>query len=85
VLPADDRSTPGWTLPITAHVVTAHVVTSQVVLALPLFAVDRLPAYGSITTPVLVIGFADDVVMPPYLGAEWQTLFPTGSTAKSGA
>ena len=31
---------------------------------------DRLPAYKAITTPVLVIGFADDIVMPPHLGAE---------------
>lgn len=31
---------------------------------------DRLPAYRAITTPVLVIGFADDLVVPPHLGAE---------------
>jgi pimeloyl-ACP methyl ester carboxylesterase len=31
---------------------------------------DRLRAYRVITTPVLVIGFADDVVVPPHLGAE---------------
>ena len=31
---------------------------------------NRLPAYRSITTPVLVIGFADDVVVPPHLTKE---------------
>lgn len=31
---------------------------------------DRLPAYGAITKPVLVIGFSHDLVMPPHLGAE---------------
>ena len=31
---------------------------------------NRLPAYRAITAEVLVIGFADDVVLPPHLGAE---------------
>lgn len=39
---------------------------------------DRLPAYRSITTPVLVIGFADDLVMPPHLGAEVARALPNG-------
>ena len=39
---------------------------------------DRLPAYRAITTPVLVIGFADDVVMPPYLGVEVADALPNG-------
>ena len=39
---------------------------------------DRRPAYGSITTPVLVIGFADDLVMPPHLGAEVAAALPNG-------
>lgn len=39
---------------------------------------DRLPAYRSITTPVLVIGFADDLVMPPHLGAEVAQAIPNG-------
>ena len=39
---------------------------------------DRLPAYKAITTPVLVIGFADDVVMPPHLGAEVADALPNG-------
>jgi pimeloyl-ACP methyl ester carboxylesterase len=39
---------------------------------------DRLPAYRAITTPVLVIGFADDVVIPPHLGAEVADALPNG-------
>jgi pimeloyl-ACP methyl ester carboxylesterase len=31
---------------------------------------NRLPAYAAITTPALVIGFADDVVVPPHLAKE---------------
>ncbi|HEX2283798.1 MAG TPA: alpha/beta hydrolase [Mycobacterium sp.] len=31
---------------------------------------NRLPAYRSISAPTLVIGFADDVVLPPHLGRE---------------
>jgi pimeloyl-ACP methyl ester carboxylesterase len=39
---------------------------------------DRLPAYRAITTPVLVIGFANDVVMPPHLSAEVADALPNG-------
>lgn len=39
---------------------------------------DRLRVYKVITTPVLVIGFADDIVMPPRLGAEVANAFPNG-------
>ncbi|HET7742954.1 MAG TPA: alpha/beta hydrolase [Mycobacterium sp.] len=39
---------------------------------------DRLPAYASITTRVLVIGFSDDLVMPPHLGAEVAQALPNG-------
>ena len=39
---------------------------------------DRRPAYRTITTPVLVIGFADDLVMPPHLGAEVADALPRG-------
>jgi pimeloyl-ACP methyl ester carboxylesterase len=39
---------------------------------------NRLPAYGAITTPVLVIGFADDVVLPPHLSAEVAAALPNG-------
>lgn len=39
---------------------------------------DRLPAYRAITTPVLVIGFADDLVIPPHLGAEVAAALPNG-------
>jgi pimeloyl-ACP methyl ester carboxylesterase len=37
---------------------------------------NRLPAYRSITAPVLVIGFADDVVLPPHLSAEVAAALP---------
>ena len=39
---------------------------------------DRLPAYRSIRTPVLVIGFSDDLVMPPHLGDEVADALPNG-------
>ena len=37
---------------------------------------NRLPAYRSIAAPVLVIGFADDVVTPPHLGREVADALP---------
>jgi pimeloyl-ACP methyl ester carboxylesterase len=39
---------------------------------------NRLTAYRSITVPVLVIGFADDVVLPAHLGKEVADAIPTG-------
>ena len=39
---------------------------------------NRLPAYRSIAAPVLVIGFADDIVTPPYLGREVADAMPNG-------
>ncbi len=39
---------------------------------------NRLPAYRSITTPTLVIGFADDLLLPPYLGREVADAIPQG-------
>ena len=39
---------------------------------------NRLPAYRSITAPVLVIGFGDDVVLPPHLGREVAEALPNG-------
>ena len=39
---------------------------------------NRLPAYRSITVPTLVIGFADDVVLPPHLGREVADALPNG-------
>ena len=39
---------------------------------------DRLSAYRAIATPVLVIGFAHDLVMPPHLGAEVADALPNG-------
>ncbi|ART68123.1 bromoperoxidase [Mycobacterium dioxanotrophicus] len=37
---------------------------------------NRLPAYAAIRTPVLVVGFADDVVLPPHLGQEVAKAIP---------
>ncbi len=37
---------------------------------------NRLSAYRSITNETLVVGFADDVVTPPYLGAEVADALP---------
>jgi pimeloyl-ACP methyl ester carboxylesterase len=39
---------------------------------------NRLPAYRSIATEVLVIGFADDVITPPALGKEVGDALPGG-------
>jgi pimeloyl-ACP methyl ester carboxylesterase len=39
---------------------------------------NRLPAYRNIAAPVLVIGFSDDVVTPPYLGREVADAMPNG-------
>jgi pimeloyl-ACP methyl ester carboxylesterase len=39
---------------------------------------NRLPAYGAITTPTLVIGFADDLAVPAYLSKEVADALPNG-------
>ncbi|MGV0872131.1 alpha/beta fold hydrolase [Mycolicibacterium sp. XJ879] len=39
---------------------------------------NRLLAYRTITTPTLVIGFGDDVVLPPHLGREVADAIPNG-------
>ncbi len=39
---------------------------------------NRLPAYRGITAPVLVIGFGDDIVLPPHLGREVAEAIPDG-------
>lgn len=39
---------------------------------------SRLAAYQNIGTPTLVIGFADDVVLPSYLGREVANAMPNG-------
>lgn len=41
-------------------------------------ASSRLSAYRSIEAPVLVIGFADDLLLPPYLGREVADAIPNG-------
>jgi pimeloyl-ACP methyl ester carboxylesterase len=39
---------------------------------------NRLRAYRSIAAPVLVLGFSDDIVTPPYLGREVADAMPNG-------
>jgi pimeloyl-ACP methyl ester carboxylesterase len=39
---------------------------------------NRLPAYRAIVTPALVMGFADDLVLPPHLGREVADAMPQG-------
>jgi pimeloyl-ACP methyl ester carboxylesterase len=39
---------------------------------------NRLPAYQSITTPVLVIGFKDDLALPAHLSREVADALPNG-------
>lgn len=39
---------------------------------------NHLPSYRAITTPTLVLGFADDVVTPPHLGREVADAIPGG-------
>ncbi|MDY6995735.1 MAG: alpha/beta hydrolase [Actinomycetota bacterium] len=39
---------------------------------------SRLPVYQSVSTPALVIGFADDVVLPPHLSREVANALPNG-------
>lgn len=41
-------------------------------------SVNRLPAYRAITAPTLVIGFADDLALPPHLGREVADAIPNG-------
>jgi pimeloyl-ACP methyl ester carboxylesterase len=43
---------------------------------------NRVPAYRSIRTPVLVLGFADDVVTPPHLGKEVADAMSNGNYLK---
>jgi pimeloyl-ACP methyl ester carboxylesterase len=43
---------------------------------------DRLPVYRSIANRALVIGFADDVVTPPHLGAEVADAMPNAKFRK---
>ncbi|HJC60078.1 MAG TPA: alpha/beta hydrolase [Candidatus Dietzia intestinigallinarum] len=38
---------------------------------------DRRAAYSGVTTPVLVLSFTDDVMVPPHLGRELAELLPT--------
>jgi pimeloyl-ACP methyl ester carboxylesterase len=40
---------------------------------------SRLAAYQNVQTPALVIGFADDVVLPSYLGREVANAMPNAT------
>ncbi|MEC9323536.1 MAG: alpha/beta hydrolase [Actinomycetota bacterium] len=39
---------------------------------------SRLPAFQNVTSPALVIGFADDIVLPAHLGREVANALPNG-------
>lgn len=45
---------------------------------------NRLPAYQSISASVLVIGFTDDIVMPPHLSREVADAIPRGRFLEIG-
>jgi pimeloyl-ACP methyl ester carboxylesterase len=45
---------------------------------------NRLPAYRNITAPVLVIGFADDLMTPPHLCREVADAIPNGRYLQIG-
>jgi pimeloyl-ACP methyl ester carboxylesterase len=58
-----------WPIKLTPGVIRQGAVSPQG---------NHLPAYRNITKPVLVIGFADDVVTPPHLGREVADAIPNG-------
>ena len=58
-----------WPVKFTPGVIRQGVVSPQG---------NHLPAYRNISAPVLVIGFADDVVTPPHLGREVADAIPKG-------
>src|SRR5699024_8696687 len=43
---------------------------------------NRLTAYRAVRQPALVIGFADDVLLPPHLGREVADALPNGRFLK---
>ncbi|MER6347263.1 alpha/beta fold hydrolase [Streptomyces sp. NPDC001595] len=64
----DDRSAQDWLEVLRfAPPVAGPGVRAQSELRVP---DDRLAAYRAITVPCLVIGFADDLILPPRLGRE---------------
>jgi pimeloyl-ACP methyl ester carboxylesterase len=58
-----------WPIKLTPGVIRQGAISPQG---------NHLLAYRSITAPVLVIGFADDVVTPPHLGREVADAIPNG-------
>ncbi len=72
----DDRAVGDWLEMFTMWPIKA---TPGLRAQLEVAPVDnRLPAYQVIRTPALVIGFADDVLLPPHLGAEVADALPNG-------
>ncbi|MCP2330668.1 alpha/beta fold hydrolase [Actinoalloteichus caeruleus] len=70
----DDRKCQDW-LDIFEMVPAEHSKGYRAQLDLDIIP-DRLAAYRSITTPTLVIGFADDLVLPPHLCREVADAIP---------
>jgi pimeloyl-ACP methyl ester carboxylesterase len=58
-----------WPIKLTPGVIRQGAISPQG---------NHLPAYRNITAPVLVLGFADDVVTPPNLGREVADAIPNG-------
>lgn len=58
-----------WPIKLTPGMIRQGQISPQV---------NRLPAYANIKSPVLVIGFGDDVVTPPHLGREVADAIPNG-------
>lgn len=73
----DDEAIEGWIATFTTWPTRPSPGLRQQYTVLP--SNDRLVAYRAITAPVLIIGFADDVVTPPHLGAEVANALPNGS------
>jgi pimeloyl-ACP methyl ester carboxylesterase len=58
-----------WPVKLTPGIIRQGVVSPQG---------NHLPNYRNITAPVLVLGFADDIVTPPHLGREVADAIPNG-------
>ncbi|MET7641300.1 alpha/beta hydrolase [Streptomyces sp. NPDC005438] len=65
----DDRGIRDWLDILELSADAAHTPGYRAQLELDVMP-DRLADYGSITAPCLVVGFADDLVLPPHLSRE---------------
>lgn len=72
----DDRSADDWIQMFTMWPTKATPGLRQQLEINP--GANRLSVYRSIATPVLVLGFADDVLLPPHLGKEVADALPNG-------